>query len=247
MENAPPLKGYARFEAKTDAETILEIDPEKKDPLYVRWQYGLGRAGVFTSDAKSRWAEAWVSWPGFDKFWINLTRDLLGRVDRTEASAQLDPADGEIMVTYRLGSGVAEPAEAPPIFALGPNGLQRTVEMNKTGPQSYRGHAHIGRARGLFRIRPVNETPAFPEIGVYREQEERRDYGSNEALLAQISASTGGRFNPAPESVFDAGRKSIYTSWQLWPALLALAIALTIAELVARKWGGLMQVLRRIS
>ncbi|HEX3685790.1 MAG TPA: VWA domain-containing protein [Bryobacteraceae bacterium] len=246
MESAPPLKGYARFEAKTDAETILGIDPEKKDPLYVRWQYGLGRAGVFTSDAKSRWAEAWVTWPGFDKFWINLTRDLLGRVDRSEASAQLDPADGEIMVTYRLGSGVAEPAEAPPIFALGPNGLQRAVEVNKTGPQTYRGHVHIGRARGLFRIRPVNETPAFPEIGVYREQEERRDYGSNEALLAQISASTGGRFNPAPESVFEAGRKSIYTSWQLWPALLAWAIALTIAELAARKWGGLVQVFRRV-
>jgi Ca-activated chloride channel homolog len=247
MESAPPLKGYARFEAKTDAETILEIDPDKKDPLYVRWQYGLGRAGVFTSDAKSRWAEAWVTWPGFDKFWINLTRDLLGRVDHSEASAQLDPADGEITVTYRLGSGVAEPAEIPPIFALGPNRLEKAVEVNKTGPQTYRGRVRIGRTRGLFRIRPVNETPAFPEIGVYREQEESRDYGSNEALLAQIATLTGGRFNPSPGSIFDASGRSIYTSWQLWPALLGLAIALTIAELAVRKWGGLMQVFRRVS
>lgn len=242
MESAPQLKGYARFEAKPDAETILEIDPEKKDPLYVRWQYGLGRAGVFASDAKSRWAEAWVSWAGFDKFWLNVTRDLLGKIDHSEASAQLDSADGDIIVSYQLSAGMPAPAAIPPIFALGPSGFQRAIEVSKTGPRTYRGRVHIGRARGLFRIRPVNETPAFPEIGVYREQDEMRDYGSNEALLAQISALTGGRFNPTPASVFDAGGRSIYTLWQLWPAFLALAIALTIAELVARKWGGLMQV-----
>ena len=41
IEDAPPLKGYARFEAKPSAETLLSIDPDKKDPLFVRWQYGL--------------------------------------------------------------------------------------------------------------------------------------------------------------------------------------------------------------
>jgi Ca-activated chloride channel homolog len=245
IESAPPLKGYARFEAKPGADTILGIDSEKKDPLYVRWQYGLGRAGVFTSDAKSRWAAAWVTWAGFDKFWINVARDLLGKVDRSEALAQLDPADGDITVTYELGSGTAEPTTIPAIFALGPNGFQRAVEVSKTGLRSYRGRVHIGHARGLFRIRPVNETAAFPEIGVYREQEETRDYGSNEALLAQISNLTGGRFNPSPKSVFNASGTPIYTSWQLWPAFLGLAIALTIAELVARKWGGLVQIFRR--
>lgn len=245
MDAAPPLKGYARFEAKQDTETILGIDPEKKDPLYVRWQYGLGRAGVFTSDAKSRWAEAWVAWSGFDKFWINVTRDLLRHVDRTETSAQLDPANGDIAVTYHLGSGVAEPRAITPIFCLGPSGFQRVIEVSKIAPRTYHGRVHIGRVRGLFRIRPVNETPAFPEIGVYRQQQELRDYGSNEALLEQISALTGGRSNPSPASVFDAKGKSIYTSWQLWPALLALAILLTIAELVARKWAGLARWFER--
>jgi len=245
MNNAPALKGYARFEAKPDSETILGIDPEKKDPLYVRWQYGLGRAGVFASDAKSRWAEAWVTWPGFDKFWINVTRDLLGRVDKSEASAKFDPADGDIYVSYRLSPGLAQPASIPPIFALGQNGFRRAVDVNKVGPEMYQGRVHVGRARGLFRIRPVNETPAFPEIGVYRQVEELRDYGSNQALLAQISALTGGRFNPAPSSIFDVAGKSIYTTWQLWPALLGLSIAFTIAELMARKWAGLARVFVR--
>lgn len=239
METAPALKGYSRFEAKPEAETILQIDPQKKDPLYVRWQYGLGRAGVFTSDAKSRWAEAWVTWPGFDKFWMNATRDLLEHKDRSEVSALFDVANGDIAVTYRLGPGTPDSLTAPPIFVLGPAGFQKPLELSKTAPRTYAGRLHVGRVHGLFRIRPVNEISAFPEVGVYREDEELQDYGTNEPLLTQISALTGGRFNPAPRSVFDAGGRALYTNWQLWPGLLALAVALTMAELVIRKWSGL--------
>jgi hypothetical protein len=245
MESAPPLKGYARFEAKTDAETILEIDPEKKDPLYVRWQYGLGRAAVFASDAKSRWADAWVSWPGFDKFWINVTRDLLTHTQRSEASAQFDTANGDILVSYHIGEGVPEPETIPRIFVLGPKGFEKAIDIEKTSAGVYHGRLHVGQARGLFRIRPVTESAAFPEIGLYRQQEELQDYGSNEALLAQISNLTGGRFNPPPRAVFDTGGRTIYTRWQLWPALLFLAIGLSIAELIVRKWGGLVQGFRK--
>ncbi len=247
MEQAPPLKGYVRFQARPQAETILDIDEQRKDPLYVRWQYGLGRAAVFTSDAKSRWAEAWVGWPGFDKFWINVTRDLLTHTDRSEASAQFDTANDDIQVSYHLGPGVTEPATLPQIFVIGPNHFEKVLDVQRTASRVYRGRLHVGRLRGLFRIRPVAESTAFPEIGLYRQEEELQDYGSNEALLMQISNLTGGRFNPAPGSVFDAGGRSIYTTWQLWPALLGLAIALTIAELLARKWGGLLQAFRKPS
>ncbi len=241
MNTAPPLKGYARFTAKPTAETILSIDQERKDPLYVRWQYGLGRAAVFTSDAKSRWAESWVAWPGFDKFWINVTRDLLAHTDQSEASAQFDTANNDILVSYHVGPGVKEPATPPEIFVIGPNHFEKAIEVQKTAPRVYSGRLHTGRLRGLFRIRPVNESPAFPEIGLYRQQEELQDYGSNEPLLAQISNLTGGRFNPSPSAIFDARGRSIYTPWQLWPAFLGLAIALSIAELIARKWSGLVQ------
>ncbi len=46
LEQAPPLKGYVRFDAKKDADLLLAVpgDPGKDDPLLVRWQYGLGRA-----------------------------------------------------------------------------------------------------------------------------------------------------------------------------------------------------------
>lgn len=245
FENVPPLKGYVRFTAKPAAETILGVDDAKKDPLYVRWQYGLGRAGVFTSDAKARWADAWVGWPGYDKFWINVTRDLLAHTDQSEATAQFDTANGDILVTYRLGPGVEEPAEVPAIFAIGPQGFQKPIEVQRTSPGVYRGRLHVGDLSGLFRIRPMNESRAFPEIGLYRQQEELQDYGSNRPLLAQISALTGGRFNPPADSVFDTDGRSVAITWDLWPLVLGFAIAFSIAELVARKWSGLVQSFHR--
>jgi Ca-activated chloride channel homolog len=100
--------------------------------------------------------------------------------------------------------------------------------------------------RGLFRIRPLVESAAFPEVGLYRQQEESQDYGSNEGVLRQISALTGGRFNPDPSTVFAGDGRTIYTLWQLWPGLLGLAILLSLAELITRKWNGVKQGLLRL-
>jgi uncharacterized membrane protein/uncharacterized protein YegL len=240
MEQAPALKGYARYAAKDDAETILGIDSVKRDPLFVRWQYGLGRSAVFASDAKSRWAEDWMNWPGYDKFWTNVARDLLTHADPSEASAQFDTANGDINVSYRLSDQIPDLETVPEIFVLGPDKFQKAIPVKRVAARLYRGRLHVGSVRGLFRIRPVKDTPAFPEVGLYREQEELQDHGSNKTLLAQIANLTGGRVDPPVNSIFDTRGKAVSAVWQLWPALLGLAIALNIAELVARKWGGLI-------
>lgn len=239
MEQAPALKGYARYTAKDDAETILGIDPTKKDPLYVRWQYGLGRSAVFASDAKSRWAADWMTWPGFDKFWTNVSRDLLTHANASEASAQFDVANGDIHVSYQLAQEVADPGSAPPIFILGPDQFRQQIQVKRVAERLYKGTLHVGSLHGLFRIRPLQEVAAFPEIGLYRQTEELQDYGANKTLLKQIATLTGGRVDPAIDSIFEAEGRAVTAVWQLWPALLGLAILLNVAELVARKWGGL--------
>ncbi|HEY7208852.1 MAG TPA: VWA domain-containing protein [Bryobacteraceae bacterium] len=240
MENAPPLRGYARFIAKPGADTLLAINKARRDPLYVRWQYGLGRAAVFTSDAKSRWAQAWVSWPGFDKFWTNLARDLLLHTTPSEAVAGYDSANGDLIVSYRLASETREPAPNPVLYVLGPKGFHETIELKKSADRFYQGRLHVGALTGLFRVRPETESPAFPEIGLYRNQPELDDRGVNDSLLKEISQATGGRYNPTLSEVFDTGGRRNWVSWQLWPACLAFAVALGIAELIARKWSGLI-------
>ena len=82
--------------------------------------------------------------------------------------------------------------------------------------KAYRGTIHIGQLQGLFRIRPLEESRAFPEVGYYRQEQELLDYGSNEFLLRSISDFTGGRFNPTPKQIFDTAGRS-----EAQPAIVA--------------------------
>jgi hypothetical protein len=241
MESAPQLKGYVRFVSRPGSDTILMADRE--DPLLVRWQYGLGRAAVFTSDAKNRWAANWVQWPGFDKLWANIFRDLLPHAPESETTADFDRASDELVVDYRLSRNVEEPAKTPDIFVLGPDGFHAPLKMGKVAAGHYRGRLAIGQNQGLFRVRPLVDSRAFPEVGFYRQEDEMQEYGNNEQLLRQIAASTGGRFGVKAGDVFDATGRSIPANMELWPGLLALALALNLLELVMRKWKGLLEAL----
>ncbi|MCX6621394.1 MAG: hypothetical protein NTY38_09995, partial [Acidobacteria bacterium] len=201
-------------------------------------------SAVFTSDAKARWASAWVDWSGYDKFWGNVIRDLLPHSEEGEATVVHDSAKGELVVDYRLSRRAGEPAKIPGLYVFGPEGYQRPMEVRKVADGAYRGHVDIGNRHGLFRIRPLEESRAFPETGLYRQEEELSEYGSNELLLKQISAFTGGRFQPAAKDVFDAGGRGQPSTMELWPMLLALALVLNLGEVLLRKRKGILETLR---
>ena len=140
-----------------------------------------------------------------------------------------------------MDKGGAEPKAMPAIYAMGPAGFQRPVALVKLADGAYQGRVPVGQGKGLFRVRPLVETAAFPEVGYYRQEEEMNDYGSNQSLLKNIADFTGGRFNPEPKAVFDPAGRSVPASMRLWPILLAIAIGLNVVELVMRKWRGLFQ------
>lgn len=239
LEQAPSLKGYVRFQAKPQADTILGIPseegPGKDDPLLTRWQYGLGRAAVFTSDAKARWAESWVSWPGFDRFWANVIRDLLPHTQNGESSLSYDATNGQLLAEYRLVSSVPEPDKLPTLYALGTGGFQKPVHLERTGDHLYRARISIGTRQGLFRVRPLEESRLFPEVGIYIPEPELSSYGNDAPLLRQVAAYTGGRFNPQPGDVFRSDGRSVPSALRLWPGMIALAILLNWAELAWRR------------
>jgi uncharacterized membrane protein len=238
MQSAPALRGYVKFVSKPTADIILQVD--KQDPLFGVWQYGLGRAAVFASDAKARWAEQWVGWSGFDRFWINVFRDLLPHSQSAEARATYDNAGGNLVIEYKLAGHVDDPAKVPDLYVLGPDGFRQPLSVRKVADRTWRGEAPIAGRKGLFRVRPLEESPLFPETGLYRQESELTQYGSNENLLRRIAEYTGGRYNPSPAQLFDPAGRSIPGTMRLWPGLLALAVIFSLAELVLRKWDGIV-------
>ncbi|HXK01377.1 MAG TPA: hypothetical protein VMS37_03180, partial [Verrucomicrobiae bacterium] len=144
---------------------------------------------------------------------------------------------------YRLSRDVPEPEKIPDIFAIGPENFQEPLKVAKVTIGHYRGRLNIGQAQGLFRVRPLADSRAFPEVGFYRQEDEMQEYGNNQELLREIARSTGGRFNVRSGEVFESSGRSIAVTMELWPGLLALAVLLNLAELVLRKWKGLLEAL----
>ena len=67
--NLPPLRGYVATTPKVAAQRILSGPEPHSDPIMASWQYGLGRVVAWTSDASARWANEWVVWDDFSRFW----------------------------------------------------------------------------------------------------------------------------------------------------------------------------------
>ena len=128
----------------------------------MRWQYGLGRAAVFSSDAKSRWAASWLTWPGFDRLWTNIFRDLLPHGNESEAVARYDGANEELVVDYHLSGRAAEITAPPDLYVIGPGDFRQPLDVTRVSPGTYRGRLRIGSLEGLFRVRPLNESRSFP-------------------------------------------------------------------------------------
>jgi hypothetical protein len=147
-------------------------------------------------------------------------------------------------VDYHLSERAAEPATPPDLYVIGPGDFRHPLDLTRVSQGSYRGRLRIGSLEGLFRIRPLTDSRAFPEVGLYRQESELSDFGSNEALLKSIAQSTGGRFNPSARQLFDSGGKYIDSTVRLWPALLGIAVLLNLIELVMRKWRGIIETMR---
>jgi hypothetical protein len=119
------------------------------------------------------------------------------------------------------------------------------VPIRRIADRTFRGDVPIGPRKGLFRVRPLEDSLLFPETGLYREEDEAKQFGSNEGLLRRISEYTGGRLNPQPPQVFDAAGRSVPGTMRLWPGLLAIAILFNLVELTLRKWDGIAATLFR--
>ena len=79
-----------------------------------------------------------------------LRRDLLPHAQAGEATVEFDSANGDLVVDYRLGRDVEEPAKIPEIFVFGPDGFQKPIAVKKIAAGQYRGRLQIGDRAGII-------------------------------------------------------------------------------------------------
>ena len=89
----PPLLGYVTTKPKETAEVVLASHHD--DPVLAVWQHGLGKTAAFTSDAKAKWASAWVRWDGYTKLWSQLVRAVMRSRSRHDLHAEVVVQEGK--------------------------------------------------------------------------------------------------------------------------------------------------------
>ncbi len=235
----PQLLGYNGTTAKSAANTVLVT--ARNDPLLAQWQYGLGRAVAWTSDATGRWAKAWLGWPGFERFFAQLVAWTFPGEEAGGIEATFVDVGGR--TTLRIES-VAEDGSPRDFYAtratiVGPDFSSTTVDLTQVAPGVY--ERELGELTpGAYALRVSQTRPGAPALGrtvglVAPTPAEYRLLGPNEALLAALRSATGGR---TVESVADVWRHDLATTsalTELWPYLLVLALLLWPFDVALRR------------
>ncbi len=211
-ESAPPLLGYDVVNAKPTAEVALAS--HKGDPVLATWQYGLGKAVAFTSDAKARWGAQWAGgWPGYGPFWAQTLRWSLKKAEAGSYQSQVEMVGNKGQISV---DAVDEKTGAFVNFldakanVIGPDGQTETVRLTQTGAGRYVGTFDAGKtgsyvatvsqkgADGKTRAASVGlAVPYSPEYAALK---------PNTPLLLRVAEITGGKSLTNGEAVFQDRR-----------------------------------------
>ena len=241
----PPLYGYVGTSPKAAAQLILTT--HQGDPLLAAWQYGLGRAVAWTSDATGRWALEWVRWDGFAPFWAQAVRWTMSenRESRLETAVTYAAAQARLTVDARDAEGAFLNDLALVANVVDPSGQAAAVSLQQVAPGRYTADFTPG-AEGAYFIRLAGANGTTADIGqtlgwVLGYSPEYRNLDANPQLLASLAALTGGRELAPAEgdgsatAVFDHNLPAQPAARPIWPWLTLLAVLLLPVDVGVRR------------
>jgi Ca-activated chloride channel homolog len=239
FDEAPFLLGYVTTRPKPTSELILAT--EKGDPLLAWWRYGLGMSVAFTSDAKSRWAAEWLSWPGYSKFWAQVVRHAMRKSDAKGVFVQVARKDGKATVTLdavRPDGKYLNDAPAE-LTVLEPLGGERKLAMTHTAPGRYVGEFPADKP-GAYHVQMTQQPKGQPATQqtrglVVNYDDELRIKPTDEKLLEAVARASGGMYKPTPEDVFGPDERTASQALPLWPYLLIAAALIFVADVALRR------------
>jgi hypothetical protein len=241
----PILRGYVCTTPKPRAEIPLISD--KGDPILAHWQYGLGRAVAFTSDAKARWARDWLGWGQFRQFWSQTAQWALRRVENADFTTDVTVENGEGRISVEAVDDKGDYRNFLNLntVVISPKGERTTVRLEQTGPGHYEARfptkevgsyllnlmeTKDGKPAGSQVVgASVNYSPEFtaPE--------------PNLPLLAKLAEAGGGKILDAnlaqdpPNNPFLHDRHRTFQPRDWWEWLLRLAIILFVLDVAVRR------------
>ncbi len=241
---APFLFGYVVTTPKSTAQVALVT--ERGDPLLASWQFGLGKTAAFTSDAKSRWAADWLSWPGYGKFWAQVVRDAL-RTSQSRGS--------ETRITWRGREGriAVDNVDENGNFVNGLHTVAQIIDPTRQTTDVVLAQSAPGRYEATFpmetvgsyllRVRQTTGPGDDAEVvsdytrGVtVSYKPEYRHLSINREFLEELAEAGGGKLNPGLEELYAVDPdEAVPVRHRLWPWFLTAALLLFVVDVALRR------------
>ncbi len=244
----PQLLGYNATTAKGSATVSLLTGRE--DPLLAQWQYGLGRAVAWTSDARQQWATPWIGTPEFGTMTAQLVAWTLPPQDAEGIDVRFTPAgNGEmdVEVTSFDDDGAPRNFYRTILRLVSPDLEPMQAELTQVGPGRYAGRVRA-EDPGAYLVRVAqtyeDETrtdAASRTLGIVSPAaDEYRRLGIDTDALAAFAAVGEGRELPldAEQPGDEVWRHDLAASafpTPIWPLLLLLAILLVPLDVGVRR------------
>lgn len=261
---APPLLGYDVVTPKPTATvSLIDASPDRDNPIFASWQYGLGRSVAFMSDDRAKWAAQWLDWPGYSKFWAQTVRWTLRPYgpDHYDTRVTLHNGKGHIVVDavdpdghYVNDLSIQARVVPPTISELGGDS-SFDVALREVAPGEYENWFEAPD-RGTYLVNVLEKKQKQGAVlhsmltGVSEAYPpEYRDLHANRILMGQLALSGMGRVDPPAVDIFGGARKGVVAArplseWLMLIAMLLLPVDIAIRRL-AIDYADLRKFLRR--
>lgn len=235
-ETMPVLAGYNFAGARPGAQLVLASD--RRDPLLVKWQFGLGRVLAWTGDSGADFASAWAGWDAYDRFWGNAVSwvlpdpanqqfDVSAMRDEDGIRFTVSNADSDSPTLLSDVTATVRDTDAEVVAGPIPAAdLPREMSVDSESGPAW-----------LVRLESGGDVEEYAVTLSPGAEWQPTDNGT--ALLGRIAEITGGRvldIDGDPSEVFDAPRRT--TGYQeatsVWWVPAALALMLFLADIAAR-------------
>ena len=239
LELAPFLLGYVATQPRPTAEVFLVSD--RGDPLLASWQYGLGKSVAFTSDAKARWASDWLDWGGYGKFWTQLVRDTMRKATLSNFQAEIRKEKGiaHLAIDALDDAGDFLNQLENDISLISPDLKKKQLAVTQTAPGRYEldfptkdvgpYFLNVMQKQGgeVVNTQVTGTVVSYPQ--------EYLVHNADDALLTQLAAVSGGKFNASAEDAFRPPEEQVALRIHLWRPFLITALFLLLMDIALRR------------
>ncbi len=235
---SPSLLGYVATTPKDTAQVILRGSEPFSDPILAAWQYGLGRAVAFTSDATGRWAANWIGWEGFARFWNQAVRWTIteGASDNLEARIVMEGETARLIVDARDDDRNFRNGLTLTTSLVSPDREAVVLRLQQVAPGRYEA-TFTPSAEGAYFLRIGDADGAVDLLTgwVMSYSPEYNTRADARSILPDLAEMTGGQNLSDDSGAAFAHKPAVPTTSPLAPQLLLAALLLLPIDIAVRR------------